>query len=571
MRLIQSCSFSSSARMMPSTTLKATAMLVKTKAFWKVWRKTSLSQSAMKLWRPTQRLGRPMNALDMEKYSAMTNGYATSSTSRSSAGVTNTGPRIDSWSSHSRTRPASRGRPRGTGISSALTAMSAGEDLLHFGLGPGDGVLGRGAGDRLGDHVRQQVGVGDELDLVRGRRRPAVGVVLDALAPERSILGVGLEHRVILELLVDGQIERVAGHDVLVVDLSLAEQVPDPLLGGLDVLRELPDADVARSVGLVAAVRAAEAPVVVDAVGGDELPLLRHDIGTHGVVDPAGLALLDRLVVAGVRPRQHLGLHAVAEHLLVPLDRLESGRRVDAHGLAVLVHLRAAERPQHRAGRGDRVVVLADGDSDRVPHLLELLADRVEVFPGVGDLEARLLEEVLPIGRDEHAVVLGHGAPHPVDVGALVRRADRLAVLLLELADDVRDVHELGLVEPREVHAHLDEVVAGLGLDFGGVLLLLRAHVRDVVDLELDAGVLGEALADLRQLLVRGRREVVPTEVGDLPSLAAGRRNARGEDAGEASAGGGQETPATDRYHRSSFSFSVRGGRTLRLRTVKRV
>src|SRR2546429_479847 len=456
----------------------------------------------------------------------MTKGYATSSTRRSSAGVTNTGPRIDSWSSHSRTRPASRGRPRGTGISSALTAMSAGEDLLHFGLGPGDGVLGRGAGDRLGDHVRQQVGVGDELDLVRGRRRPAVGVVLDALAPERSILGVSLEHRVILELLVDGQIERVARHDVLVVDLSLAEQVPDPLLGGLDVLRELPDADVARSVGLVAAVRAAEAPVVVD---------------------------------------------AVAEHLLVPLDRLESGRRVDAHGLAVLVHLRAAERPQHRAGRGDRVVVLADGDSDRIPHLLELLADRVEVFPGVGDLEARLLEEVLPIGRDEHAVVLGHGAPHPVDVGALVRRADRLAVLLLELADDVRDVHELGLVEPREVHTHLDEVVAGLGLDFGGVLLLLRAHVRDVVDLELDAGVLGEALADLRQLLVRGRREVVPTEVGDLPSLAAGRRNARGEDAGEASAGGGQETPATDRYHRSSFSFSVRGGRTLRLRTVKRV
>src|SRR5256884_474351 len=472
MRLNQSCSFSSSARMMPSTTLKATAMLVKTKAFWKVWRKTSLSQSAMKLWRPTQRLGRPMNALDMEKYSAMTNGYATSSTSRSSAGVTNTGPRIDSWSSHSRTRPASRGRPRGTGISSALTAMSAGEELLHFGLGPGDGVLGRGA-------------------------------------------------------------------------------------------------DVARSVGLVAAVRAAEAPVVVDAVGGDELPLLRHDIGTHGVVDPAGLALLDRLVVAGVRPRQHLGLHAVAEHLLVPLDRLESGRRVDAHGLAVLVHLRAAERPQHRAGGGDRVVVLADGDSDRIPHLLELLADCVEVFPGVGDLEARLLEEVLPIGRDEHAVVLGHGAPHPVDVGALVRRADRLAVLLLELADDVRDVHELGLVEPREVHAHLDEVVAGLGLDFGGVLLLFRGHVRDVVDLELDAGVLGEALADLRQLLVRGRREVVPTEVGDLPSLAAGRRNARGEDAGEASAGGGQETPATDRYHRSSFSFSVRGGRTLRLRTVE--
>src|SRR5207244_2364123 len=223
----------------------------------------------------------------------MTKGYATSSTRRSSAGVTNTGPRIDSWSSHSRTRPASRGRPRGTGISSALTAMSAGEDLLHFGLGPGDGVPGRGAGD---------------------------------------------------------------------------------LLGGLDGLRELPDADVARSVGLVAAVRAAEAPVVVDAVGGDQLPLLRHDIGTDGVVDPAGLALLDRLVVAGVRPRQHLGLHAIAEHLLVPLDRLDGGRRVDAHGLAVLVQLHAADRPQHGAGRGARVVVLPEGNPDGIPHLSALIA-----------------------------------------------------------------------------------------------------------------------------------------------------------------------------------------------------
>src|SRR5438309_5208847 len=108
----------------------------------------------------------------------MTKGYATSSTRRSSAGVTNTGPRIDSWSSHSRTRPARRGRPCGTGISSALTAMSAGEDLLHLGLGPGDGVLGRGAGDRLGEHVGQEVGVGDELHLVGARRRPPVGVVL---------------------------------------------------------------------------------------------------------------------------------------------------------------------------------------------------------------------------------------------------------------------------------------------------------------------------------------------------------------------------------------------------------
>src|SRR3989441_5264436 len=152
-------------------------------------------------------------------------------------------------------------------MSSALTAMSAGEDLPHFDLGPGDGVLGRGARHRLGEHVGQQIGVGDELDLVRGRRRPSIGVVLDPLASEGGVLGIRAQYWMVLELVVDWQIERVARHDVLVVDLSLAEQVPDPLLGGLDVLREFPDADVARSVGLVAALGAAEAPMASTTTG----------------------------------------------------------------------------------------------------------------------------------------------------------------------------------------------------------------------------------------------------------------------------------------------------------------
>ena len=123
MRLNQSCSLSRRASEIPITSLKATAMPVKTKAFWKVWRKASLSQSRTKFWMPMKWLGRPMKAFDSEKYSAMTNGYATRRTSRSMAGVTRTGPRTDSRSSHVRRRATGRGRPRGTGISSALTAM----------------------------------------------------------------------------------------------------------------------------------------------------------------------------------------------------------------------------------------------------------------------------------------------------------------------------------------------------------------------------------------------------------------------------------------------------------------
>ena len=116
-------------------------------------------------------------------------------------------------------------------------------------------------------------------------------------------------------------------------------------------------------------------------------------------------------------------------------------------------------------------------------------------------------------------------------------------------ADHVGDVDQLRLVEPREVHAHLDEIVAGLRLDLGRVLGLLRAHVGDVVDLELDAGVLGEALPDLGQLLVGGGREVVPAEVRDLTLLAPRGRDAGGQDAGQ-SGGGGQEVAAGDWSHR---------------------
>ncbi len=74
----------------------------------------------------------------------------------------------------------------------------------------------------------------------------------------------------------------------------------------------------------------------------------------------------------------------------------------------------------------------------------------------------------------------------------------------------------------------------------------------DVVDLDLDAGVLGEALADLGQLLVGGGREVVPAEIRDLALLAAGGWNAGGQDTGEAGAGRGDELTAGDLCHNSS-------------------
>ena len=371
-------------------------------------------------------------------------------------------------------------------------------------------------------------------------------MVLHALALEHGQLRVRLEDGVVLHLRVNRLVEAAAGHEVLVVDVLLAEQVADPLLRRVDVLAELPDADRARRVGVVAAGRAGQTLVMIDTVGGDELLVAGDDVGADGVVDPARLALLQRLVVAGVRPRQHLGLHAVAVDLLVPLDHLGGLRRVDLDRLAVLVDFLGAVAPHDGRARRDRVEVLADGDADRVAHLLQLFADGVEVLPRVRRLEAGLLEEVLAIRREKDGVVLRHGAPHAVHVRGLVARADGLAVLLLEPAHEVGDVDELLLVQPGHVHAHLDEVVTRLALHLGGVLGGLLGR-RDVVDLDLDAGVLGEARPELGQLLVRERGEVVPAEIADLTRLADGRRRARSQDAGETGGGGAEK--ATSRQH----------------------
>src|SRR5207249_2925849 len=144
------------------------------------------------------------------------------------------------------------------------------------------------------------------------------------------------------------------------------------------------------------------------------------------------------------------------------------------------------------------------------------------------------------------------------DLGGLGSRGQGLAVLLLELAHDVPEIDELRLIEPRKVHAHLDDVVAGLRLDFGGILRRLLGR-GDVVDANLDPGVFGEALTDLGQLLVGGGGEVVPAQVRDLALLASSRRDAGGQNTGQARAGRREELSTGRRIHTPSCQSGAAG------------
>ena len=126
---------------MPSTTLKATAMPVKTKAFWKVCRKASLSQRFTKFRRPMKWLGRPMKAFGQREVE------------RHHERIGDEQEQEEQGRGHE-DRPQDRlaveplpARARGDPRAAAwyqnlarlrLAMLLAREDLLHLVLGPGD-------------------------------------------------------------------------------------------------------------------------------------------------------------------------------------------------------------------------------------------------------------------------------------------------------------------------------------------------------------------------------------------------------------------------------------------------
>src|SRR5437867_10307866 len=114
------------------------------------------------------------------------------------------------------------------------------------------------------------------------------------------------------------------------------------------------------------------------------------------VVGAGDLLAEERLVVVDVGPAEHVLEHRLLVEPPAKVDRLGRLVGVDQHGLAVLVDLPAAVRPQQRI---EPAVVVAEAvaqlEAEWMPVLLQQAPGREQIVPGVGELaDTGLLEPV---------------------------------------------------------------------------------------------------------------------------------------------------------------------------------
>ena len=93
------------------------------------------------------------------------------------------------------------------------------------------------------------------------------------------------------------------------MQIVLAEEETQKVLGRLDILGELPYAIAAGSGSKEAACRPRRRRVVVDVVGDGEFLVPGRRVGANGVMDPSALASVQAAVVARIVPGKHLRLH----------------------------------------------------------------------------------------------------------------------------------------------------------------------------------------------------------------------------------------------------------------------
>ncbi len=340
-------------------------------------------------------------------------------------------------------------------------------------------------------------------------------------------------HRVVLVAVEERRVVGVAGREPARQLLIVVEPAQEGL--GRRLVRRVGQEGVRDRIQKV---EPALGPLRIHRVVGDlgdlgEIALADHQ-DRRRVVGAGDLLAEERLVVAHVGPAEHVLEHRLLVEAAAEIDGLGRLVGVDEHGLAVLVDLATAVRPQKRV---EPAVVVAEAvtelEAEGMAGLLEQAPGREQVFPVVGELaDAGFLEPVGAVHLELADVAPRQRLPLLVDHDRVEDVVVPGTDLLADLGRDVGEVHQARVEEVRPVERRHGDLRSRLRLGDRREPREHPAHARGLV-VDLDA----------RELLVVGRQsfgEVVVERLDEGALADDGHGLGRGGGAPGAECGAGE-------------------------------
>ena len=262
----------------------------------------------------------------------------------------------------------------------------------------------------------------------------------------------------------------------------------------------------------------------------------RLDVDRSAVERGADRLRQERAVVVGVVPGEAalvMGFFPEGRH---ELDRVDDLLLVDVDGLAVLLNLGAAPRPQIGVAEGRRVAEgVAERLTDRPARGFELLANLAILLPGVGEgRRADLVEPRFSVG--DHGADDSPWQGDPLLAVGRVRFAQIVVAVfgLAHTACEVGQVDDALRIDLRVVVEEHDDVGTCARLNRRGDTRLQVVAIHGL-EIDLDSQrLLGGRQQLLAQQLIGSRHEVVPAQPVYGRALCKSGRAAGGQDAGHA-------------------------------------
>ena len=346
-------------------------------------------------------------------------------------------------------------------------------------------VPAAGLGEHVDDDVfgeafgKRPVGRRRPARQMRARQRVAIGDVARLDLPHRRVV-VAVQQRLIIAV---GR--GVPGAELLLVHQPAQEGARLVLCRG-----EIEDRMADRVHQMEPSLRSRRVLRLVGDLGDVGEIALGEPQDALGIVGARDLLGVPRLVVADIGPAEDVVEHRVLEEFAGEIDGAGGLVGVDDDGLAVGLDLVAAIRPQQRIEPAVVVAkTVAELEAERVVLRFQLLADLVELVPGIGKFLDPDFGE--PIGAPVHQladIAERHRLPFAVDNARLLGDIVPAALLFAGLLGDVADIEQLFLEQERVEQEDHRDVRPGPGLGDRADPGRQAADARQLV-IDFDAGL----------------------------------------------------------------------------------